>query len=207
MIRLITSVLFLFIFCKQEALSQNKRWNDLGKAEKIWILLHPFSVHKAKKLTVLSVHQTDSIQKEIQFPNSKSGGRLDALRHTYWMALISNNIGPKRASWLGKAHEKKGVDDFNNKSQEEGNIPDKANYEMDTYNNALGVKIGQSCFKCTNEKLLETAYEALIKGECKIIKQNQNGLFLDVDGKEINPSEWQGKWENKRTLVRSTYNL
>jgi len=104
--------LFIILALLFNSKAHCQKLRKLGGAELVWVLCHPFSVVKAKKLTEKAILQTGSIQKILQFPNSKSGGRKDALRHAYWMALLSAHIGKKRAIWLGNAHERKGFKDF-----------------------------------------------------------------------------------------------
>ena len=136
-----------------------------------------------------------------------SGSRRDALRHAYWMALLSRHIGPKRALWLGEAHEKKNRKDFEKGILEDESMADVKNEEMDLSNNIFGAKIGKYCKKCSDEELLETTIEALKKGELFIIKHNVKGQFLDQAGQVINKEDWWGKWENKRVLVSSDFGL
>ena len=186
---------------------KNPTWKDLGGAEKVWLIFHPFSAKKAKELTSLAIHKSDSIHKEYKFPNPKSGGRKDALRHAYWMALLSNEIGAKRALWLGWAHEKKGKKDFKKGKKEDGELPDKTAMEMDLFNNEFGARIGKYCYDCDKEKLLETVMEALKKGELKIIKQNNQGQFLNQSNHPIPSESWKGRWENERVLVNSAFGL
>jgi len=182
---------------------QKSAWKRLGCAEKIWVLIHPFSAKKAQRLTALAIQQSDSVHKEINFPNPKSGGRKDALRHAYWMALLSNKIGPKRALWLGKAHEKKGKKDFEKGIKEDGSLADETAMKMDLLNNEFGAKIGKYCYDCDSKKLLETVLESLEKGELKIIKQNKQGQFLGENNQVIPTEEWNWKWENERVLISS----
>ena len=141
----------------------------------------------------------------MKFPNPESGGRKDALRHAYWMALISNKIGPKRALWLGYAHEKAGKKDFEKGIEEDGSLADQTAMQMDLINNSFGVKVGKYCYECDQQKLLETVLESLKKGELKIIKQNSKGDFLDEDNEIIPTDSWKGRWENERVLINSGF--
>ena len=199
-------ILFFLVLTSLSLTAQKKTsWKRLGGAEKVWVLLHPFSAKKAQKLSSLAIHHSDSVHELIKFPNPESGGRKDALRHAYWMALMSNKIGPKRALWLGKAHEKKGKKDFKSGIKEDGSLADQTAMEMDLINNAFGVKVGKYCYECTNQKLLDTVLESLKKGELKIIKQNTEGDFLDENNEVIPAESWKGSWENERVLINSSY--
>ena len=200
-------VLLILLFLISLSLTAQKKasWKSLGRAEKVWVLMHPFSAKKAQKLTAQAIHDADSIQKLLKFPNPESGGRKDALRHAYWMALISNKIGPKRALWLGYAHEKAGKKDFEKGIEEDGSLADQTAMQMDLINNSFGVKVGKYCYECDEQKLLETVLESLKKGELKIIKQNSKGDFLDEDNEIIPTDSWKGRWENERVLINSGF--
>ena len=199
-------LLILLAFTSLSLTAQQKAsWKSLGRAEKVWVLMHPFSAKKAQKLTALAVHHADSINDLVKFPNPESGGRKDALRHAYWMALISNKIGPKRALWLGYAHEKAGKKDFEKGIEEDGSLADQTAMQMDLINNSFGVKVGKYCYECDQQKLLETVLESLKKGELKIIKQNSKGDFLDEDNEIIPTDSWKGRWENERVLINSGF--
>ncbi|MEQ8623402.1 MAG: hypothetical protein RJQ00_11515 [Vicingaceae bacterium] len=200
-------VLLILLFLISLSLTAQKKasWKSLGRAEKVWVLMHPFSAKKAQKLTAQAIHDADSIQKLLKFPNPESGGRKDALRHAYWMALMSNKIGPKRALWLGYAHEKAGKKDFEKGIEEDGSLADQTAMQMDLINNSFGVKVGKYCYECDQQKLLKTVLESLKKGELKIIKQNSKGDFLDEDNEIIPTDSWKGRWENERVLINSGF--
>lgn len=178
-------------------------FSDLGGAEKIWVLLHPFSVHKAKRIVREALVITDSISNNKPWIKIDAGGRKDAFRHGIWMAMMASKIGPKRALWLGKAHEKKNVNDFRKEKLEEGYIPDQKSIEMDLFNNQVGVNIGNQNKKTTNSNLIQFVLLSLAQGEFRIIKMDANGNSLDSSGNIIPRKIWEGEWENTRVLVPS----
>lgn len=200
-------IALLLIVLSIQLNAQSKAFKNLGGAEKLWVVFHPFSAKKAYRLSQKTLHVTDSIQPYLRQQFNGSGSKLDAFKHAYWMSLLSSQIGPKRALWLGKAHEKKNKKDFENSRVEDGSQIDQMTIQMDLENNELGVRVGKYCKKCTKEKLRDSILEALESGELKIIRHNYSGQFLDDNNQVIPNKEWQGKFENKRNLVPSNFAL
>lgn len=178
-------------------------FSDLGGAEKVWVLFHPFSVNKAKKISKKALAITDSVSNQEAWLRIDAGGRKDAFRHGIWMAMMASEIGLKRALWLGKAHEKKNTKDFEKGNLEDGAIPDKKSVEMDLFNNQIGVNIGSQNKKTANDKLIQFVLNSLKQGEFRIIKMDENGNSIDSLGNIIPRETWEGEWENARILRSS----
>ena len=182
--------------------SAQHSWNNLGGGEKLWIVLHPFSAKKAQRITKGALKDLDSLKSSNYFKgNTNSGSKADALRHTYWMALLSDKIGPRRAIWLGKAHERKNEKDFKKKAIEDGLLPDFMATQMDLRNNRIGSDLGAGCIVCSDLQLLKTCIDLLEEGELVYIKQNKKGEFLDNEDIVIPTNEWSGKWYNRRMMM------
>lgn len=176
-------------------------WSKLGPHEKIWVVLHPFSVKKAKNISEQVLVEIDSLNKSGYFKsNTLSGSKSDALKHAYWMAQLSYKIGPKRALWLGKAHEKKNKRDFKKRELEDSKLPDLVAIQMDLANNRVGVDLGAGCIVCSDLQILNVCKELLKNGDLVYIKQNEAGQFLNNADEVIEKEEWQGKWRNERML-------
>lgn len=172
--------------------------SQLGSSEKVWVLLHPFSANKANAISKMAIELADSIVKTKDWLKINSGGRKDAFRHGIWMAMMSSDIGPKRALWLGKAHEKKNVKDFKKNRLEEGQIPDQRSVEMDLYNNQVGVSIGTGIdFNC--DRLILEVLTSIANGKFKMIKMDRLGNSLNDNNVPID--QWEGNWINERLLV------
>ena len=187
--------------------SQDYGWKKLGSAEKVWVILHPFSAKKAQRLSFKTLQVVDSLKPALYEKFNGSGSKLDAFRHGYWMSLLSARIGPRRALWLGRAHEKKNKDDYKKRKLEDGDFVDEMTIEMDLLNNKFGVKVGKNCYKCSDQKLANTIIDALKTGELKIIRHNYNGEFLDEKNQIIKENDWNNKFENQRNLVPSNFRL
>lgn len=197
-------LLFLFLLFSLGVDAQNMTFFQLGFAEKWWVITHPSAAVKAKRLIKEVLDLTDSTAKVDSFPNLQSGGEKDAFRHALWMALLSKEIGAKKALKLGVAHEKTNRKDFKKGRKEEGAIPDLATEKMDLFNNKIGAQLADSCSEGGGKyALLECVKYKLYQGALKIIKMDSNGVSLDVENKRIPREEWEGSWENDRTLVPS----
>jgi hypothetical protein len=183
-------------------LAQNnslKNFKKLSCPEKWWVIGHPFVAKKALKVSQLARLKTDSIKENNILKGVGNGDQVDAFRHTFWMASLTQTIGQRKAKRLGIAHEKGNKQDFKKGNKEEGSLPDKISSEMDLFNNTIGLKIEIN----TTENLANRIVEEVKKGNCKIIKKDENGNFLDCAGNLISFESLKGKWENTKCLVWS----
>jgi len=194
-------LVFLFMFLGLVAQeSKMKKFKHLSAPEKCWVILHPFVAKKALLITEEARKVTKDIKQEKLLKGNGNSGQIDAFRHTYWMALLTQQIGWRRAKSLGKAHEKGNYRDFKKHKKEDGVVPDKISSDMDFFNNNVGILIGKMT---TDLDLKGVVVEAVKDGKCKIIKIDTNGFFLDVEGNIIPKEELKGKWENDKCLVNS----
>ena len=192
----------LILGVNHDIYSQSKIQNfkKLSGAEKWWVLVHPFVAKKAFNISQLARVKTDSIKQNNILKGEGSGSQVDAFRHTFWMAKLTKEIGSRKSKSLGKAHEKGNYRDYKKRKLEDGEIPDKISSEMDFYNNDIGIRIGKKSSDFEIEKIV---IESILNGECKIIKVNSEGKYLDIEGKIIPNESLKGKWENNKCLVKS----
>lgn len=197
--------LIIFLFVSTALFSQSK-FSKLSSPEKRWVLLHPFIAKKAFKITQKVMTDVDSIKKVGIIGVDNNGGKLDALKHAYWMLSLSLEIGEKRALRLGAAHEKGNYLQWKKKVLEDSLLPDSVSSEMDKKNNEMGSKLARSCkhihFK---GEVLQTVLDALQNGKLFIIKKDDKGNFLTCDGSILNMSEWVGRWNTPKCLIASNY--
>jgi len=185
-------LIVLFIF-PQDAGAKTK----VSSQEFWWAMGHPFIAAKAMRLSKYAIYVTDSLEKTGVLKD-RSGGQLDAFKHAYWMALLSQQMKVKKARKLGLAHEK-----FNYKQYKKGKGGgDKAASDMDLWNNEVGLRIGSSHKDISKTELANLIVEAVKKGEMRIIKKNKEGKSLDSEGQLIDNSSLK-TWLNKRYLVPS----
>jgi len=175
----------------------------LSSAEKKWAIGHLFIAKKAWVITERCHFVTDSLGETGIPDRDPSGGKLDAFRHSFWMATLSEKIGVRKSLSLGRAHEKGNYRDFKRNRFEEGDIPDKTASNMDLFNNKIGVGIGM-VFKDGNEKLIvDSILKAIAKGNMRIVLKDTLGRSCDSTFNPIPLNDLKGKWITPRILVPS----
>lgn len=173
--------------------------------EKIWFFTHPFSVRKALKATRKAKDIANDKIEDIDMDGDYSGGQVDAFRHALWMALLTKDIGRRKALKLGKAHERSNRIQFKRKLLEDGLLPDSVSEEMDLYNNERGAAIGEQAKYLSTDEIVILVKQAVLEGRMRKIKKNNEGKFLDKNHKIIPENEYLGKWNNPKVLVPSNY--
>ena len=194
----------LYKDCKaQENYSQG--YHQLSCPEKWWVIFHPFIAKKSFRLTQQARSISKEMAKDPLLDGDENGGQVDAFRHAYWMALLSQNICWKKARSLGKAHEKGNYKDFKKRHLEEGTLPDSASGAMDLYNNAQGIEIGKTNNKIPQQELIELVREAVASGKMKIILKDKSGFALDCNGIRIDTLQYRHQWNIPKCLVGSDH--
>ncbi len=179
----------------------------LSCPEKWWVIGHPFVAGKAFKITKEARTKSDSLVKNSLLDVDPDGGRVDAFRHTYWMARLAQNMKWKKAVKLGIAHEKANRLSFNRmKFDEEGVIPDSISSVMDLFNNQVGASIGCNFKSASKDEIYNYVIKSLKEGKLKIIYKDVNRNDLDCDGKVIDKTVFLGKWNIPKCLVDSDFN-
>ncbi len=174
--------------------------------EKWWVIFHPFIAKKTYQITRYVRSVADSVKKTNILDGDINGGQVDAFKHSYWMATLSQNIKWKKALKLGKAHEK-----GNYKSHKKGirkgikETHDKISSEMDMWNNHRGIKIGGKYEESSRIVIKQIVIDSIQAGVMRIIKKNSSGKYLDCEGNIIPPDSLNGKWENNKCLVPSDH--
>lgn len=193
-------IVLVYLFLSSiSSLAQRSAFMQLGVAQKKWVLAHPFKAKIAYQVTQQALVKLDSLGATNYFEgNIKSGSKADAVRHAYWMVLLSKKIGKRRALKLGKAYERKNKRDFKKGSVVGTYLPDLVGMQMDLKNNAVGVNIEN---RFSSNELLAVVLSFLEQGKLVYIKQNEKGEFLDKNGQIILYEDWSGKWKNDRVVI------
>lgn len=176
---------------------------DLSSPERWWVITHPFKAKKAFNISNKVLKTTDSISRLGVVGSDKNGGRLDAFKHAYWLARLSQIIGQNAAIKLGKAHEKGNYQTFKKYQLEDGYSPDKVSSDMDLFNNEIGVLVGEKNSNLTQKELVNLIILEIKKGKMKIIKKDEFNNFLTCDGVIIPRDSLLGKWDNEKCLIDS----
>ena len=135
-----------------------------------------------------------------------NGGALDAFRHTYWMAILTKEIGSRRALKLGEAHEKKNKQDFKKGRLEDGTIPDSVSIQMDLFNNQVGSSLVVKKERVSISELQMRVIEQICSGKTLVVAKNEKAQSLDINGNVLIREEWEGNWDSGRVLVPSSCN-
>lgn len=205
-LRIIIVCISLLFSC--ESFSQRSSitsFKKLSKPEKHWVIFHPFVAKKALLVTRIVIMVSDSIAKANILDGDVTGGQVDAFRHCYWMAMLSNKISVRKAFKLGLAHEKGNYLQFKKGMLEDGALPDSLSSQMDLENNGAGIELGVLGKGKENvqEYFKQFVIDYLRKGMLVMLKKDREGDFLTCSGEIINMVEWKGKWGIPKCLIRT----
>lgn len=195
----------LILLCLNIGFGQSNKtgFKKLSSSEKCWVIFHPFKAKKAYKTSIAAQKTADSIATTGVLDGDKNGGQVDAFRHAYWMASLSQEIGKRSAKSLGKAHEKGNYKYYKKNKLEDGSIPDEPSSEMDLYNNNIGILIFKENKKADKNELIEIVIQHINEGKLKILKKDTHGNYQNCYGENINLEAYKGEWNNPKCLINS----
>jgi len=198
-------ILLIFFSLEFSASSQSaiKQFFGLPRPEKWWVVMHPLVAKKTYKISRYAKLAADSLTHDTILDGDPAGGQVDAFRHCFWMSMLTQGIGWRRAKKLWKAHEKGNDLDFKKHRNEEGILPDKISSDMDFVNNDMGIQIGLDFPEMLRDSLKILIIRKIKDGELLIIKKDKNGNFLDCNGNIIDMKKYYGVWEIPKCLVPS----
>ena len=78
---------------------------------------------------------------------------------------------------------------------------------MDVLNNCIGIYIGKQYPELISSNLKLLIIEKIVSGELWIIKANSNGEYLNYEDMILKKSDYQGKWNNDKCLIKSNYSF
>lgn len=196
-------ILLLLIFCGYGCGTVDS-FRRLSGPEKWWVVTHPFVAGPARKISAEAKDLSVKMEKDPRLDGDPDGGSVDAFRHAFWMARLSQRMKMKKALGLGRAHEKSNYRKFLKKeADEDGNVPDSVSTAMDLYNNTVGAEYGNA-HRTTNKDTLILTLIGMIKGgKLKIISKSPDGRSLDCSGNALTPQQYKDKWRNDRCLIDS----
>lgn len=197
----------LFFVCFQTVAAQKlfHQYRQLAKAEKRWVRCHLFLAKRAMQCTRLTEQLYEQAKKDSLITGSENGGKPDAFRHALWMALLTQQIGAKKALKLGIAHEKANYEFFLTKKNEYGELPDSMGSVMDLFNNSKGIDLGLQHRKDSAQDLVQQVLRSLTHGELCIMKTDKSGRFLTCDNQPIKMEEYTGCWSIPKCLISSDW--
>jgi len=194
---LISAILLFSIFVSK---SQTPKPSS---AEFLWAIFHPFAAIKVKKITRTGNSILHELNIKEKLDNYTAGGKADAFRHVYFMALYAQKIKPKKLIKLGKAHEKSNYRQFRKNKNEYGEKPDSLSSVMDLNNNKIGIHIGRENKTLEKKELAALVIKDIQNGKALIMKRNEKGEYLDCAGKIIDVKVFEQRWYVPKCLVHS----
>ncbi|MBX3163581.1 MAG: hypothetical protein KF900_03815 [Bacteroidetes bacterium] len=175
----------------------------LSKYEKRWAVFHPFAALRVNNLTkkCFSVYHHPDIK--TQLDTFANGGKLDAFRHTFFMAAYAQKINTKKLRQLGIAHEKGNYRQFLKSQLEDNERPDSIACVMDLRNNGIGLAIGHANKKINLNELKTLVISEIKKGNVFIIKRNSLARYVDCNNNEIDLTVFSTSWFIPKCLISS----
>ncbi len=176
----------------------------LSGPEKCWVFKHPFVAGKARKITIEARNQSKTMESDKRLDGDPDGGQVDAFRHSYWLARLTQQMKTEKALALGVAHEKNARKNFEKKKAvEENSVQDSIASAMDLYNNSVGARVGSNNKTLQIEPLKQLLVDLILKGEMKKILKSPSGQPLDCHRIILDSTEYVNKWNNSRCLIFS----
>ena len=178
-----------------------KEFCRISYQEQLWVLKHPFIAKEAFQLSMRAREVSDSLMQLSYTDSIRCDGITDAMRHTFWMALLSSRFSTRKACKLGCAHE---IANYENKTT---TIPDSDCYHdsaataMDIHNNQVGLRIGTVMKDTSEQAILNTVLDSIKEGNCVLIHKDERGNFLNQNNEPVSPSKLRNKWVTPRRLV------
>ena len=197
---LLVSILLSFTPYKLIAQAVHISWH-----EKRWALFHPIAAIKVKRIAKQCAQITACVETHHNLDHFKSGGKLDAYRHVFYMAAFAKKVNPKKIKKLGVAHEKTNFKQFKRSTFEDGEVPDSVSCEMDLKNNAFGIALGRISKSSNLQELSDLVLLEIEKGKAWIMKRNTAGNYLSCDEQTIDLTQYKGVWAIPKCLVPSNY--
>lgn len=198
-------IVFMIFNLVTNAQSNWHQFKKLQRAQKTWVLLHPFKAKKAFIVSREASRVSDSLRVSPLLDRDHADGQVDAFRHAFWMALLQQEIGENAARSLGKAHEKDNYKTYKDRKLEDGVIPDQISSEMDLFNNEIGLTLSRKDDNLPKKGLIYRVINAILQGKLKVIKKDKKGTFLTCNDEVIPKKSLVGKWKNNKCLVNSNY--
>lgn len=195
--------IFFFFPVISFAQSPSLSFKKLSCPEKWWVVLHPFVAKKAYNISQEARSISKEIERDTLLDQDADGGMVDAFRHSYWMARLSQEICPRKAYTLGKAHERGNYLDHKKRRPGEEIFSDSIAGTMDLFNNKKGIEIGRNNKAISKEELRELICKKILDGEMKVILKDEAGNSLDCNNIVIDLNNYSGQWNIPRCLVKS----
>ena len=199
--KFVASIFFVIVVFKLFGQTACSYFLKLPCPEKWWVIKHIFIAKKVYLLSLEAVRETKTLLNDTTLDSDEAGGQLDAFRHAYWMALVSQKYGKRKALSLGKAHEKGNYIYFKKNKLEDGLLPDYESSLMDYLNNDVGIEIGTKYKNLSKDELKKIVIQHILEGKLFVLKKDSLGNYLNCNNEIIDLKE--KKWKTDKCIVPS----
>jgi len=177
--------------------------HEISKYEYRWAIFHPFAAKKIQKHLKDAMIVYHSVKSSKLLDTIESGGTIDAFRHAYTMAYLSQYVKINKLRKLGKAHERGNKYFFYKNHQEFGERADSLACVMDLRNNELGFEIGKNNKNASKEDLKTIIIEQIKAGNAWILKKNDQNLYVSCKNEPIFIENYKNLWFLPKCLIKS----
>lgn len=166
-------------------------------------MFHPFAANKIRHLLPEAMLIYHEVKLSGRLDTNESGGKLDAFRHVFTMAFLSQRIKVRKLKKLGIAHEKGNKHHFYKDHQEFGERADSLASVMDLRNNDLGFEIGSHNQSVTKNELKLLVIEQIKLGNAWYLKRNAQNEYVSCENKPIKVENYREKWFLPKCLIKT----
>jgi hypothetical protein len=191
--------IFLCCFVARELPAQH----EISKYEICWAVFHPCAAKRIKRILPEAMEVYREVKNAGTLDTNESGGTLDAFRHLFTMAFLSQKIKVRKLKKLGVAHEKGNKYHFYKDHQEFGERADSLACVMDLRNNALGFEIGSKNQLVTKEELKVLVLEQIKTGNAWYLKRNAKNEYVSCENDPIKIENYDKKWFLPKCLIKT----
>jgi hypothetical protein len=168
-----------------------------------WAVFHPFAACKTKHRLPEAVKIYEEVKLSGKLDGNESGGKLDAFRHVFSMAYLSQSIKIRKLRKLGIAHEKGNRRQFYKNRLEYGERPDSLSCVMDLRNNEVGFELGSHHKKLEKEELKKLVIDHILAGQAWYLKRNDKNEYVSCENEPVKPEKYCEKWFMPKCLVKT----
>ena len=207
MLRLILSIILIIplpiIASGQNSPGMIRSFWKISWPEKKWVITHPFISSKAFRSAKDARQLAQKLLNDSLLDADPDGGQIDAFRHAYWMASLSQKICWKKAVKLGEAHEKGNFRNFKKGRREELYQADSLRSVRDSKKSLAGTANGCRNREISSDSLKIVILDEIQNGNMYVLLKDRSGRFLDCNHQVLDTASFIGIWKIPKCLVAS----
>ncbi len=171
-----------FVYYATAKLLENYGWNRNAKTVG-YSMLHPVNAYRVGEYkkgsenisTISSNFEINIVKNTSGLIRGEEGTDGNAIRHAFWQAAITKDLGIDVAKRIGNAHE----DDSNvDMKQRKFNSMEEADQTIDLLNNIIGRDIGENHPNASNQELAKNVIEEFHNNGLWKAKESKDGGYI-----------------------------